>query len=226
MGGKTAIALGLVTGLVAGGLIVGAVISLTPPPPAPTVRTPEPPTPSPTPSPTLAPSPSPSPAPSIAPSGEPDPSASPADEAFGIGEPAPALALPLVGGGTVDLADYRGKPVWVNFMGTWCPPCQDELPIMNGLHARYAGDTGLVVLAVDVREDEATVASFFDELRVDFPVALDTSGDAQDAWGAIALPVHFWIDGDGIVRHGALGGIGPDIMAQGLDSILDVEVTT
>ena len=45
-------------------------------------------------------------------------------------------------------------------------------------------------------------------------------------WGAVALPVHFWIDRDGIVRDGALGGIGPDIMAAGVAKILpDVEVT-
>ena|SRR5690349_16510614 len=124
MGGKTAIALGLVTGLVAGGLIVGAVISLTPPPPAPTVRTPEPPSPSPSPSPTPAPTPSPTPVPSVAPSTEPDPSASPADEAFGIGEPALALALPLVCGGTDELVDDRGKRVWVTVTGTWCVPAE------------------------------------------------------------------------------------------------------
>ena len=43
---------------------------------------------------------------------------------------------------------------------------------------------------------------------------------APETWNALALPVHFWIDADGIVRDGALGGIGPDIMARGLQSIL------
>ena len=46
------------------------------------------------------------------------------------------------------------------------------------------------------------------------------------AWDALALPVHFWIDKDGIVRDGALGGIGPDVMATGLKTILPgVDVT-
>jgi hypothetical protein len=96
---------------------------------------------------------------------------------------------------------------------------------MEGFLARYGEDTGLAILAVDVREDEATARAFFADLEVDVPVALDQAGEAQSAWGAIALPVHFWIDEDGIVRDGALGGIGPDLMAQGLGSILDVEVT-
>ena len=52
------------------------------------------------------------------------------------------------------------------------------------------------------------------------------TGAASETWDALALPVHFWIDADGIVRDGALGGIGPDIMARGLQTILpDVTVT-
>ena len=43
---------------------------------------------------------------------------------------------------------------------------------------------------------------------------------AAEAWDAVALPVHFWIDAEGIVRDGSLGGIGPDIMAAGLQTIL------
>jgi cytochrome c biogenesis protein CcmG/thiol:disulfide interchange protein DsbE len=104
-------------------------------------------------------------------------------------------------------------------MGTWCPPCIDELPLMAGFAARYA-DTGLVVIPVDVREDEAAVAACFKGVGVGLPVGLDSDGAAQSARGAAALPVHLWIDMDGIVRDGALGGIGPDVMATGLASIL------
>jgi thiol-disulfide isomerase/thioredoxin len=144
---------------------------------------------------------------------------SPQPGAFHVGEPAPALSLPLLGGGSVDLASLKGKPVWVNFMATYCPPCRDEFPIMSGFQARYA-DTGLVVLAVDVREDVATVQEFVGQTGATFPIALDANGAAQKAWGAAALPVHFWIDAQGIVRDGALGGIGPDLMAQSLGRIL------
>ncbi|MDH4141925.1 MAG: redoxin domain-containing protein, partial [Chloroflexota bacterium] len=143
-----------------------------------------------------------------------------ADALFGIGQPAPGLVVPQVGGGTIDLANLRGQPVWVNFMGTYCPPCVDEFPLMNGFAVRYAED-GLVVIAVDVREEEGVVAAFAEELGATFPLGLDADGSAAERWGAAAaLPVHFWIDAEGIVRDGALGGIGPDIMAQGLETIL------
>jgi cytochrome c biogenesis protein CcmG/thiol:disulfide interchange protein DsbE len=220
MGGKTAIGGGLVAGLVTGAIIVGAVVLLAPGPAAPD--------PDASPMPVAEASASPSVAPSASPSGSdgssPGASADPG-AAFGIGEPAPPLVVPQLGGGEIALSNLRSKPVWVNFMATWCPPCRDELPIMNGYAARYA-DTGLVVVAIDVREDEAVVDAFVRELNVTVPVGLDTDGTAQSDWDAFALPVHYWIDADGVIRDGALGGIGPDVMAAGLESILPgVEVT-
>jgi thiol-disulfide isomerase/thioredoxin len=122
-------------------------------------------------------------------------------------------------GGTLDLAAYRGKPVWIVFTGTYCLPCRDEYPLMNGFAVRYA-EAGLVVLAVHVKEDAATVRPFVESLDVTFPVGLDGDGSQARAWDAVALPVHYWIDAAGIVQDAALGGLGPDQMARGLATIL------
>lgn len=144
---------------------------------------------------------------------------------FHVGEPAPALRVPQVGGGEIDLANLRGQPVWLNFMQTTCPPCVDEFPLMSGFAARYA-DAGLVIIAIDIREDEGTVAAFAQSLNTTFPIGLDADGTAQTAWDAVALPVHYWVDRDGIIRAGSLGGIGPDTMAENLATILPgVDVT-
>jgi thiol-disulfide isomerase/thioredoxin len=170
---------------------------------------------------------SPSPVGSIPASGAPGTSTGPSASLgpFHIGQAAPALVLPQAGGGTIDLANLKGKPVWINFMATWCPSCQDEFPLMNGFATRYAAN-GLVVIAIDVREEEGAVVAFAEELGATFPLGLDADGIAADTWDAVALPVHFWIDADGIVRDGALGGIGPDVMAAGLKKIMPgVDVT-
>lgn len=165
------------------------------------------------------------------PSGSPDPSASPAaaptliTTSFHVGEPAPSIVVPQLGGGQINLAALKGQPVWVNLMATWCPSCRDEFPLMNGFAARYAAN-GLVILAIDVREDEGTVASFVRQLEPIFPIGLDLDGSVAEAWDAIALPMHFWVDAAGIVRYGAVGGLGPDEMVRGLRAIMPgVEVT-
>ena len=219
---RLSILAGLLTGVVAAILLIGAIVAFAPE--RAVTATPEP-----TASFSLA-SPSPAPSATVGASASPVTSGSPSGSPgsgglFHVGEPAPALVVPQVGGGTIDLASLKGQPVWVNFMGTYCPPCVDEFPLMNGFAARYADD-GLVVLAIDVKEDEGTVAAFAERLGSTFPLGLDTDGSAQTRWDAIALPVHFWIDKEGIIRDGALGGIGPDIMARGLKTILPgIDVT-
>ena len=157
--------------------------------------------------------------PTTAPTSAPSIEASISTTGFHIGEAAPRLSVPQLGGGQIDLASLHGRPVWVNFMQTTCPPCVDEFPLMSGFAARYA-DSGLVVVAIDIREDEGTVASFVRSLSAQFPIGLDSDGLAAQSWDAIALPVHFWVDADGIIRGGALGGIGPDVMASNLNLIL------
>jgi cytochrome c biogenesis protein CcmG, thiol:disulfide interchange protein DsbE len=201
------VAAGLLSGVLAAVLILAAVVLVAPGPIVPAAG-----------SPSISPSPS---------SGSSTASASPVGSLasatttsnFHVGELAPPLRLTQVGGGTVDLASLRGRPVWVNFMRTDCPPCRDEFPLMNGFAARYTS-TNLLVVAVDIRESETVADDFARSLNATFPIALDPDGAAQAAWGAIVLPVHFWVDREGVIRDGALGGIGPDIMAAGLSKIL------
>jgi thiol-disulfide isomerase/thioredoxin len=224
MGPRFAIAAGLLAGVGVAAILVIGVLALAPDPPA-----------APAPSPSIAlRSSGPSAGPSGGATGSPtaanatptSPAGTGGGGAFHVGQPAPSLVVPQVGGGTIDLAALRGKPVWVNFMATWCPPCQDEFPLMNGFAARY-GSTGLVILAIDIREEEGVVAGFAAGLKATFPLGLDSDGSAAERWGAVALPVHFWIGPDGIVRDGAAGGIGPDVMVRGLRSILPgVDVTS
>jgi thiol-disulfide isomerase/thioredoxin len=215
MKARLSILAGLAVGVAVAGLLLGGLLAFAPEPPPLAAATP-----------TLAiATPVPSPERSTTPSGSPAASASAGSRPFHVGEAAPPLVVPQVGGGTIDLASLRGKPVWINFMATWCPPCQDEFPLMNGFSARYA-DTGLVVVAIDVKEEEGAVASFATALDAAFPLGLDSDGTAAATWDAVALPVHFWIDAEGVVRDGALGGIGPDVMAAGLAKILPgVDVT-
>jgi thiol-disulfide isomerase/thioredoxin len=229
MSSRLSILAGLLAGVLVAVVVLGGILYLAPEPGAAATPAPQPSiaigTPSPSPSPSVAASPS-APGASASPSGSASPSSgSSLAGLFHVGEVAPALSVPQVGGGTIDITNLRGKPVWVNFMATNCPPCIDEFPLMNGFAARY-GEKGLVILAIDVKEEEGPVAAFGDQLSATFPLGLDLDGSAQQRWGALALPVHFWIDKDGIIRDGALGGIGPDIMARGLSAIMPgVDVT-
>lgn len=221
MGNRLSIVIGTVAGVFVTAGVLAGILAFAPDP-APATSAPS--APSLTAAPSVDASGSPGTAESPAPSG-PRASATLLTTNFHVGDPAPAIRVAQLGGGEIDLAALKGQPVWVNFMATWCPSCIDEFPRMNGFAARYAA-SGLVILAIDVREDEGTVASFARRLEPIFPMGLDLDGAVADAWDAIALPMHFWVDADGIVRYGAVGGIGPDEMVRGLRTILPgVEVT-
>jgi len=94
------------------------------------------------------------------------------------GDTAPAFTLKTLAGDSVSLADFRGHPVIINFWGTWCPPCRDEIPLIVAAYSAHQ-DAGLVVLAVDGRDQETStraVRNFVAEFHMPFPVPLDEKG--------------------------------------------------
>ena len=153
----------------------------------------------------LPPTPSPSPTTAPAtPTGTPQAGETDVPAGTAIGQRPPSFELPHLGGGTIGTEASIGKPLWVNFMATWCPECEDELPMM----AQLSFDVGdaMDMLLVDVGESGEAVNDFMTRLGVELPVALDQNGAVQEEWSAFALPVHFWLDRNGVVQEIVYGG--------------------
>jgi peroxiredoxin len=175
-----------------------------------------------------SPTPTASPTPGASPSEIPSASATAAQtDEVGLrpGQLAPPLEVDRLGGGTINLAALRGQLVWLNFLGSWCPPCYDELPRMEGYWSRLK-DKGLVVVGVAIRDTPEQAQALVDHVGVTFPVGIDPSSTTEGYWSSLAMPVHFWIDREGVVRAFAAGGIGPDQMEDGLRNLLPEEFPT
>ena len=112
--------------------------------------------------------------------------------------------LPKLDGGVVRLSELRGQWVLVNFWATWCAPCRAEMPYLEHLASEHASD--LTVLAVNMREPPAVVASFVAELGLDLPILLQPDDATLLAYDVRGLPVSVLIDPDGMV---ALRAVGP-----------------
>jgi cytochrome c biogenesis protein CcmG/thiol:disulfide interchange protein DsbE len=97
------------------------------------------------------------------------------------------------------LESLQGKVVLVDFWASWCGPCLQSFPWMNGLHARHAGD-GLVILAVNVDQDRALADAFLKQRPPQFRVEYDAKGALAQAFGVEAMPTSFLIGRDGTVR--------------------------
>ena len=124
------------------------------------------------------------------------------------GEPVPLLDL---GGDVVRLADLRGSPVWISFFATWCPPCQEETPVLRDAYERY-GPGGLEMVAVSVQETTAAdVAAYAERYALPYTIGFDATSAVFRAYQGFGLPTHVFLDADGVIRHIALG---PQSMAQ------------
>ncbi|TMD83900.1 MAG: TlpA family protein disulfide reductase [Chloroflexi bacterium] len=133
----------------------------------------------------------------------------------------PDFTTQRLDGVSVRLSQYRGKPVLLNFWATWCAPCQDEMPLIQGAADRYTG-TGLTVLAVDYQQtDAAAMRAFLRRAGARFPAVYDPNGQIAAEYGvSIGLPVSIFIDRSGKVEVIQVGQMSGTVLEQHLRSIL------
>jgi DsbE subfamily thiol:disulfide oxidoreductase len=125
------------------------------------------------------------------------------------GKPAPAISLPTPDGKTLTLAALKGKPVYINFFASWCGPCNEEAPSIGRLRAKYA-KTGLQVVGIDELDGDGQAVAFEKKYHDPYGlVAIDGSGSAGHEYGAIAMPVHVFIDRRGNVSYARMGEMNP-----------------
>lgn len=118
---------------------------------------------------------------------------------------APSFELPSLSGGKLNLTDYRGKVVFINFWATWCGTCKVEMPSMEKLYRRFK-DQGLEMLTISIDKDQSLIKPFMDQYNLTFPVLLDPKSDvAKKKYKTTGVPETFIIDQQGIIRHKAIG---------------------
>ncbi|MEI6603341.1 MAG: TlpA disulfide reductase family protein [Clostridia bacterium] len=121
-------------------------------------------------------------------------------------EKATDFTLKDLAGNDVSLHDFIGKPVYVNFFATWCPPCRAEMPDIEKMYQKYKSK-GLVVLAVDLKEDNATVQDFVTQNGLTFKVLLDQNDVTKKGYDTTYIPVSVFIDKAGNIVGQRSGGL-------------------
>jgi cytochrome c biogenesis protein CcmG/thiol:disulfide interchange protein DsbE len=131
---------------------------------------------------------------------------------------APNFTEPTAAGSSLSLASLRGKAVYLNFFASWCPPCNEEASDINALQREH-GAQGLQVVGVDVLENRAKAASFVSKHGLTYPAVVD-DGTLRDAYDVNGLPVHVFIDRQGIVRNIIVGEMTRGEMEANVKKIL------
>jgi len=133
------------------------------------------------------------------------------------GVTAPEMTIDLGAGSTYQLRDLdgqpitlaalRGKVVWLNFFASWCPPCQQETPILRSLAATYR-DRGLALVGISVQETTPVdVRAYAERYRLGYTIGFDGSGDVLREYRVFALPTQFFIDVNGVIQQVVSGPV-------------------
>jgi cytochrome c biogenesis protein CcmG, thiol:disulfide interchange protein DsbE len=149
-------------------------------------------------------------------------SSAPAAQTYPPGTPAPALRLPGLDGGQVDLAVLHGRPVVVNFWASWCDPCVREFPLLRQAAAGHRQDR-LTVVGVLSGDSPAAARPFLRRNNATWPIALDPNAATATAWGAVGLPHTYFIRPDGTLASHQLGELTQASLDRQLAQILEPE---
>jgi thiol-disulfide isomerase/thioredoxin len=145
-----------------------------------------------------------------------------------VGYEAPNITLRDPSGRPIELKQFRGRPVLVNFWATWCVPCREEMPELEQVYRRYQAE-GLVVLAVSI-DAEASAGHVPDYLKegspavgsYTFPVALDTKQEVARAYQLAGVPASFFVDRAGVIRAVQPGAMNRQTLLDRLRTVVDV----
>lgn len=128
-------------------------------------------------------------------------------EGISEGEIAPEFILKNLNGTEVNLKEFRGKAVLLNFWATWCSPCRIEIPSMVELYKKYK-DRDLEIIGVNLDKlGKSEVEKFSQEHKINFPVLLNPSGDVASLYGVVVLPTTIILDRNGMIKSKIRGAV-------------------
>jgi thiol-disulfide isomerase/thioredoxin len=115
--------------------------------------------------------------------------------------PAPGFSLSGRGGKSIDLSQFKGQVVMINFWATWCGPCRQEMPLLEDIHKKYKA-LGFTMLAVNVEPDSKAAEAWLGKLAkpVTFPVAFDTDSKVSKMYNVAGMPSTVFVDRKGNIR--------------------------
>jgi thiol-disulfide isomerase/thioredoxin len=125
--------------------------------------------------------------------------------------PAPAWRLPDLNEKIHDMQSYKGRVLVMDFWGSWCGPCRQELPLIEATHQRYSTNAKVAFIGINweraegAEEHRSLARNFVEKNHLTFPMMYDHEHVAVNAYSIQGFPTVFVIDREGIVRYVNIG---------------------
>lgn len=117
------------------------------------------------------------------------------------GDRAPAFSIPsLFGDGNIELGQYRGKVVYLDFWASWCGPCLKAIPEIEEMRDEFPEDEFQVV-AINLDQKAKKAMRFLEKNPIGYPSAADPKGSLPGQFGVETMPTSYLIDRDGVIRY-------------------------
>jgi thiol-disulfide isomerase/thioredoxin len=116
------------------------------------------------------------------------------------------FTITLLDGTIVNLAQLKGKVVFLNFWATWCGPCRSEMPSMEAVYQKLK-DKGLEIIAVNLGDSRKEVTDFMNNYKLNFPAGLDEKKLTGKYYHIQAIPTTYIIDRRGLIIARLVGSI-------------------
>jgi thiol-disulfide isomerase/thioredoxin len=113
---------------------------------------------------------------------------------------APDFTLKSATGENVRLAEQHGQVVMLNFWASWCGPCRQEMPLLDGIAKKY-GKMGFVLYGINVEQDNSDAKKMLKELGVSFTILFDPESKLSGLYNVDAMPTSVMIDKKGNIRY-------------------------
>ncbi|MEC4748390.1 TlpA disulfide reductase family protein [Methylomicrobium sp. Wu6] len=125
--------------------------------------------------------------------------------AANAGDVLPKCELNSIDGGrAIDLGEFKGKVVYLDFWASWCGPCAKSFPFMNQLHHEL-GEQGVTMIGVNLDENAEDAKAFLSQYPANFTIAADKGEQCARQFDVKAMPSSYLIGRDGVIRHVHLG---------------------
>jgi len=136
---------------------------------------------------------------------------------------APDFTVYDASGNEVQLSDYFGKPIVLNFWASWCGPCQMEMPDFQEKYLELGNDVQFLMINMTDgdRETVDSASAFIAQKGYTFPVFFDTRLNAASTYGAYSLPMTVLINAEGELVTYAIGAINGETLQRGIDMITE-----
>ncbi len=119
---------------------------------------------------------------------------------------------------TIELADYRGGPVVLNFWASWCMPCRREMPALQATHEEL-GDA-VTFIGMNHQDDRDAAMDLLAEVGVTYSSGFDPEGKVAAGYGLFGMPTTVFISPDGAVVAQHTGELSAAELEQAIDEHL------